>query len=284
MSTLFVNQLTNIDFSFLDPDHGVVGESWLLDIQLAGTLNEEGMVLDFGLVKKAVKNYVDQFIDHCLVIPRDYEGCEVEDLGDRLIIDFTLVSGETIHHESVSSAVALIDAEAITEESVRENILQALREVIPDNVHHLDLQLYPQPDLPSYYRYSHGLRKHQGNCQRIAHGHRSDLKVFINGKPDDQTRRYWLDKWRDIYIGTRHHVINETDTHLEFEYTAEQGIFRLNMPKERCYLIDVESTVENIAQHLADETAKMNPGQQVRIMAFEGIGKGAIATASIDPE
>ena len=49
MSTLFVNKLTNIDFSYLDPKEGLVGESWLLDIQLAGSLNEEGMVLDFGL-------------------------------------------------------------------------------------------------------------------------------------------------------------------------------------------------------------------------------------------
>ena len=70
MSTLFVNKLTNIDFSFLDPYQGLVGESWLLDIQLDGSLNEEGMVLDFGLVKKAVREYVDTVIDHCLVVRR----------------------------------------------------------------------------------------------------------------------------------------------------------------------------------------------------------------------
>jgi 6-pyruvoyl-tetrahydropterin synthase len=281
LSTLFVNKLTNLDFSYLDKEKGLVGESWLLDIQLAGSLNEEGMVLDFGLVKKRVREYVDQFIDHCLLVPTRADGCVIDDHGDRLVIDFALNSGEAIHHASVTSAVALIDAEEISTDSVRENIIEALKQEIPDNVHHLDIQLYPEPGLDAFYRYSHGLRKHQGNCQRIAHGHRSDLKVFVDDEPSEQWREYWFDKWHDIYIGTRHHVISETDTDYHFEYMAEQGKFRLNLPKSRCYLIDTESTVENIAQHLADETAKLNPGKQIRVMAFEGIGKGAVATASV---
>ncbi len=281
MSTLFVNRLTNIDFSYLDPNDGLVGESWLLDIQLAGSLNEEGMVLDFGLVKQRVRDYVDTVIDHCLVVPRQYEGCQIDDRGDRLLIDFTLASGESIQHASVSSAVCLLDAEVVSIQTVRNNILNALASVIPENVHELDIQLYPQPGLDSYYRYSHGLRKHQGNCQRIAHGHRSDLKVFIDDVESDTWRDYWFERWQDIYIGTRHHVVSESDDSIAFEYLAQQGKFELALPKSACYLIDNESTVENIAQHLADETAKLNPGKLIKIMAFEGIGKGAIAIASV---
>ena len=284
MSTLFVNRLTNIDFSYLDPNDGLVGESWLLDIQLAGSLNEEGMVLDFGLVKKRVREYVDTVIDHCLVVPSQYDGCKIENQGDRLLIDFAMTSGESIHHASVPSAVCLLAADKVSIESVRQNILDALSSVIPENVKELDIQLYPQPGLDSFYRYSHGLRKHQGNCQRIAHGHRSDLKVFIDDVQNEDWRKYWFERWEDIYIGTRHHVINESDERLNFEYLAQQGKFELSLPKSACYLINNESTVENIAQHLADETAKLNPGKQVKIMAFEGIGKGAIASAHFSLE
>ena len=280
MSTLFVNKLTNIDFSFLHPYQGLVGESWLLDIQLKGSLNEEGMVLDFGLVKKAVRDYVDTSIDHCLVVPKDYEGCKLFENDGRLTIDFTLADGRSIKHTSVASAVCLLEADVVSTDTVTTNILQALSEVIPENVEELDIQLYPQPGLDLFYRYSHGLRKHQGNCQRIAHGHRSDLKIFIDDQEDINWRNYWFEHWEDIYIGTRHHVVDESDSHLHFQYEAEQGVFELSLPKAVCYLIDNESTVENIAQHLADETAKLNPGKQVKIMAFEGIGKGAIATAS----
>lgn len=282
MSTLFVNKLTNLDFSYLDPTLGVVGESWLLDIQLAGDLNDEGMVLDFGLVKKQVRDYVDQYIDHCLLVPKLFQGCAIKDQGDRLFIDFTLESGEVIHHDSISSAVALIEAETIDSDSVRHNILAYLKGQVPDNVHSLDVQLYPEPSLEKYYRYSHGLRKHAGNCQRIAHGHRSDLKVYVDDKPSDEWQEYWLNKWKDIYIGTKTHLKEQTGTQFKFEYEAPQGLFRLHLPKESCYLMATETTVENIAQHLANETAKKVPGKSVRVIAFEGIGKGAIASARID--
>ena len=279
MTTLFVNKLTNIDFSYLDPELGLVGESWLMDIQLAGDLNEQGMVLDFGIVKKQAKAYVDTYIDHCLVVPTAYAGCEVVAHDERLVIDFALNSGATIHHESISSAVSLIAVEQINTETMRDNILSALKKHLPENVQHIDVQLYPQPDLDNYYRYSHGLQQHDGNCQRIAHGHRSDLKILIDEQPSEEWKSYWTDLWRDIYIGTSAHVLDDSGDNMVFEYVAPQGKFLLHMPKESCYLINTETTVENIAQHLADETAKKVPGKTVKVIAFEGIAKGAIAVA-----
>jgi len=52
LTTLFVKKLTNIDFSYLDVERGMVGESWLIDIELTGELDDQGMVVDFGIVKK----------------------------------------------------------------------------------------------------------------------------------------------------------------------------------------------------------------------------------------
>ena len=53
---LFVDQLTNVDFSYLCPARGLLGETWLASIQLVGSLDEQGMVCDFGTVKNTCAN------------------------------------------------------------------------------------------------------------------------------------------------------------------------------------------------------------------------------------
>ncbi|HID66548.1 MAG TPA: 6-pyruvoyl tetrahydropterin reductase, partial [Aquificaceae bacterium] len=42
---LFVERLTIVDFSFLHPTRGLLGESWILDVVLEGKLDAQGMIL-----------------------------------------------------------------------------------------------------------------------------------------------------------------------------------------------------------------------------------------------
>ena len=37
MATLFVHRLTNLDFAYLDAERGLVGETWLMDVELSAT-------------------------------------------------------------------------------------------------------------------------------------------------------------------------------------------------------------------------------------------------------
>jgi len=52
---LFVDDLTVIDFSYLCKQRGIVGESWIVDVLLDGSLNEMSMVLDFAVLKSRSK-------------------------------------------------------------------------------------------------------------------------------------------------------------------------------------------------------------------------------------
>ena len=137
-----------------------------------------------------------------------------------------------------------------------------------------------------FYHYSHGLKKHDGNCQRIAHGHRSGIEIFENGRRSRYWEKLWADRWEDIYIGTRSDLEGtyyvEDVPHHRFRYDAEQGHFELVIPEDHCYLVDTDSTVENLAEHIAEELAREAPGKRFRVRAFEGVGKGAIAEAGED--
>ena len=79
---LFVNDLTVIDCSYLCPERGIVGESWIVDIVLDGALNEQSMVLDFGRVKKQVKAIIDNSVDHKLVVPAEHSYTKVTHNSD----------------------------------------------------------------------------------------------------------------------------------------------------------------------------------------------------------
>ena len=81
---------------------------------------------------------------------------------------------------------------------------------------------------------------------------------------------------REDLVGSESH---KQQTYLRFAYGAAQGNFELLIPENRCRIIDTESTVENIAQYIADEISTENPGVEISVRAFEGIGKGAIGTS-----
>ncbi|WP_354529546.1 hypothetical protein ABXJ23_00825 (plasmid) [Klebsiella pneumoniae] len=49
---LFINDLTVMDFSFLDAEAGLIGDSLIVDIILEGDLNAESMVMDLLTCKK----------------------------------------------------------------------------------------------------------------------------------------------------------------------------------------------------------------------------------------
>lgn len=280
MTTLFVNRLTVIDFSFLDPVAGLLGESWLVDIELDGSLDHQGMVLDFGDVKKQVKQCIDQEFDHRLLIPTRHAHCRIQQQENRCDIHFQLASGETVVHSSPNSAIALIESESITPESLSQAIIHRLQPQLPDNIQGLRLRLYGEPIAGAWYRYSHGLKHHGGNCQRIAHGHRSRIVIYHNGERDRELEADWANRWRDIYIGSasdlQESIQLDGRRYHHFGYTANQGLFRLELPDHRCYLIERDTTVENLAQHIAEVLKQEHPDDNFRVEAFEGVDKGAI--------
>ena len=158
---------------------------------------------------------------------------------------------------------------------------------LPENIVDLSIKLRNENISTPYYHYTHGLKKHDGNCQRIAHGHRSKIDIYINDVYDEALVEDWARRWQDIYLVSREDIVDKSD--LSFivvkndmeklctAYHAPQGYFELLMPAHKTEILPRDTTVEELATYICEQI-KMNAGSdKVTVYAYEGIGKGAIA-------
>ncbi|OJW66684.1 MAG: hypothetical protein BGO64_11095 [Aeromonas sp. 62-46] len=292
---LFVRDLTVIDSSYLCERRGIVGESWLVDIEMSGELNEMSMLLDFGRVKKLIKSIIDEEVDHKLLVPTECPLVHVHALeNDESTVDL-LRPGRAIHLRCPTQGFAFIPAPQVDKESVTRYLLGVLAKRLPGNIKDLSLTLRSERIEGAFYHYSHGLKKHDGNCQRIAHGHRSPVEILVDGERDEELEFNWAERWADIYLGTEEDRValgelalseraeaslKEGDAHyIGFKYVAPQGLFQLAMPAAEVEMIDTDTTIELLAHYIAREVKKQVGDKFVKIVAYEGVGKGAIAYA-----
>jgi len=290
MIKLFVNDLTVIDSSYLCPRRGLVGESWIVDLELSGELNQQKMLWDFAKVKRAVKAQIDQEVDHKLIVPESAPQITVSccDADDSLWVDFEIEPGDSIHLKSPASAFALVPESEINNDSLAGFITRAVRQILPENITGLKIRLRNEAIDGAYYHYSHGLKHHDGNCQRIAHGHRSMIELWVDGQRNEEMEWRWSERWRDIYLGSEDDLrpveqlpLSEEGRrlvhaeHLGFYYRAFQGEFALAIGRHRVELVDCDTTVESLAGYIARELPRLCLGEQFKVRAYEGIGKGA---------
>lgn len=270
----------------------MVGESWIVDVVLSGDLNEESMVLDFGHVKKDLKRLIDLHIDHKLLVPVEADIVHIIHEEDAVLVDFMRENNRSIHLNCPAEAYAFIYATNITQESVGKYLQELITTHMPQNVLGIELELRIEVINTPYYHYTHGLKKHEGNCQRIAHGHRSKVTLYEDKKENTEWQQYWAKRWEDIYIGTAADIVDEqamtlsplakqqllSDHHL-FAYNSSQGRFEMAIAKEECEIVQTDTTVECLAQYMADEQKKLCRESDIKVVAYEGVGKGAIAYA-----
>ena len=279
MTRLFVEQLTVIDCAYLDAVRGLVGESWIVDVELEGELDPQSMVLDFGEVKKRLKKALDSSADHTLIVPLRHPGLQLQRGAERVSLEFNGPAAGPIEHHAPPQALTLLDAAAVNGPALAAYLGPVLQRELPGNVARVHLELRHEVIQGPYYHYSHGLKKHGGYCQRIAHGHRSRIQIRADGARAPELEEAWARRWSDIYLGSREDLRQRGNGRLRFAYRAAEGEFELELPEARCDLLDGDSTVERIAEHLAAHSAAQAPGRRIEVRAYEGVMKGAAAGA-----
>ena len=151
-----------------------------------------------------------------------------------------------------------------------------------------------------FFHYTHGLKSHYGNCQRLLHGHRSTIEIFLNNSRDRALEFEFVKKLfkKSVHFVYWENVKNKKELELllkdhlpegEFSltedivisYTSEQGEFELTIPLSDVYILQTESTVELLAEHFVKIIQKkVGSGIPISVAAFEGIGKGAKSSGS----
>ncbi|MCK0744840.1 6-pyruvoyl trahydropterin synthase family protein [Chromohalobacter nigrandesensis] len=278
--TLFVNHLTHIDASLWSPERGLTGVSWHVDAELTGELGPDGMLFDFGEVKPWIKSRLDEGLDHTLLVPTQAPGIQVFDCAEGLCLRTQFPY--PIELRGPRQSFTLLPWPEITTQRLATHLSDELSRRPPAKVETIRLRLRDEDIESAAYTYSHGLKHHAGNCQRIAHGHRSRLHIWRNGKRDLDLECQWAQALDACYLIHDEDLAPQADESLDtlsVAYRADQGHFHLTLPRERCHLLSTPTTIEHIAAWLAEKIAQ-ETHSRIRVQAFEGIDKGAIAEAS----
>lgn len=271
---LFVEHVTHIDCGVLDPENGLRGATWLVDAVLTGARGDDGMLFDFGPAKRMLKAEIDALVDHRLLVPTLAPGLTLADGA----VTLTTATGERYRYRGPEDAMTFLELERTRPEALARWLESRLAARMPANIRRLALDLRAERIAGPVYDYTHGLTLHDGNCQRLAHGHRCRLAVQLDGTPRPDLAQAWARDWQGVFIGSRSQLVGGADQpRLRFAYRAEQGAFELDIAAGRCVILDGPATVENIADHIASTLAERHPGHLVQVRAYEGVGKGAIA-------
>ncbi len=295
--SLFYQNVTVLDYAYLDEHKGPIGHSQYVDVEFIGKTDKEGVVYDFSHAKKKVKEIIDRDCDHRFVVPAK----TVQDDEGRSKFTYEYGYSDTpLEYWGPEEAFCAIPFDTVTDQTLTTYLEQVVMKEMPETVAAVKLTLRSEEDLDNstYFHYTHGLKEHYGNCQRLIHGHRSTVKVLINGERDPEKEALLAQDYfsSNIHFCLWDNVVNKEEIMknegsniigrlektplVHIKYTSNQGEFEAKIPGEIVYITPSETTVENLSIHfcqlIRDHHAEK--GQNVQVLAYEGIGKGAIST------
>ncbi len=296
---LFINDVDKIDCAIFDPSVGVVGQSWYVDITVSGKLDANGFVYDFSKLKKLVKQVLKSSVDHSLVIPVQSKLVHYQDTDRGELWQLQAKSRLTgVNSEWTylcpKGAVYPIRSVQVTREIVEQECTRLMRHRLPEDVISVEVHLRKEEvqSGQAFFRYSHGITGHDGMCQRLFHGHRSLIEVYVADE-----RRHDLEQWLAhevlgsiVHIASMAQIIQpdinlrpgvrpEVTKPMTLSYKGSMGLFEATVPSNRVFLVEDETSIESISQELVRVIARegVEIGAPIKVKCFEGIGKGAIA-------
>jgi 6-pyruvoyl-tetrahydropterin synthase len=272
--SLFIEDLTILDCAIWHPLRGAIGYSWNVGIEFIGKTTDEGVVFDFSLAKKFAKKIIDSTADHGFICPAKYTSGN----NSQYSFDYS----ETFSYTAPKQAFMVLDI--VNKESIisalQSKILdECLKEKDCGTLEEVRLSFTEENDSnSSYFNYIHGLKKHFSNCQRLLHGHRSTIKVWINEERSPIHEKYLASLYHDKHLAIQENIVEHTNDKMVIEYDGNQGHFHGVFDPKKVLIMPYETTIENISKFSAETLKNDFPELRksvVTVAAYEGIGKGS---------
>jgi 6-pyruvoyl-tetrahydropterin synthase len=293
--TIFLEDLDRIDVTVFDPSEGVVGQSWHVDLHVTGPLDENGFVHDFSPLKSEVKKALKGTVDHALVVASNSDDVMIRDEGQSTYVALTDRSRPTEtftwEYRAPRAAVLQVGGEKVTKESIEAAIEARIRESMPVSLTNIHVKVRDEDlaQTQACFSYTHGITGHQGLCQRLLHGHRSQIKVSVDGERRADLEHKIVQEvlGPQVHIGAKWQVKSGTvepyvraqqPSPISLAYKASLGEYEATIPSDRLLIIDGETSIENLTRFLARFIKKDHPNQSIEVSCYEGIGKGSVVT------
>jgi hypothetical protein len=282
-STIFLNNVTAVDYAYIDDSGMIVGGSYDPKFLIYGELNgEESVDVDFSKVKKDIKRFIDDKevgFDHKLWIIEGYSNSIVTYSEDIVKIETPYL---TITGPKNILRVMKDDCESALEEFVATS-LEDLHPNVKGVYLNMSNIITQSPFITSNYhqfRYTHGLKNSTNwGCQNIAHGHLSFIAAasyFMNNIELD----FILQKIAsELNLKMFTMKENLTDDGV-IDYSCPRGYMRIDMTdvfmNEAVIALDTETTIENIVKYVADKYGdKLRRVGAHTLFVSEGLNKGS---------
>ncbi|MDB2447205.1 6-carboxytetrahydropterin synthase [bacterium] len=287
--TLFIKELDILDCAVYSEEHGIIGTSWHVDVEVEGQLDENGFVYDFSHTKKLVKNTLKNTLDHALILPSKNKNIDLSESGGTVNLSITTPES-TWKYKAPKQAIYTVEDATVNAETVSREAEKVILKDLPDTVVSVKVRLYEEEvtDGSSIFRYTHGLPHHKGLCQRLFHGHRSKIVVLKNDVKCLESEELIANSWfnKNVHIAEPGqfkskpwdvYTRGSKGEYAVLSYEAEEGYFEAEIPAEKVFIVEQATSIESIAQGLCKVLKNNSPESNFTVIPHEGINKGGIA-------
>lgn len=312
-STIFINEPTIVDHSYIDRDGRIIGGSVNPSFHVSGTVTEdENVVLDFSKAKKQLKAVIDDndngFDHKCWILLGWSKTTSIlrTDTKERVTADVLLTGAEPdmplavttphVHITGPKSAFRFMSVKptATTKsdtiyEAARIEMENWLKSNMPEFEFRVLMHANPVPstiEKHQLFRYVHGL-KHSSSwgCQNIAHGHLSFVDVECGPTDPERVKQILtsIAKTLDntIFISAENYTRDPAGNSHDIAYqSTSRGVFTMsiwNQAQQKFVVLETETTIEHIIEYVAAAfETQLKSINATHLYVSEGLSKGAV--------